>query len=158
MKKSGFGILLLILFTVEGALAQEYTQINWAYQLSKTALQPGEEAELIVTASVKKGWLLYGSDFKADIGPQPTTFEFVPNGTFSPVGPIVAVSPQSKRDKTWDIDVTYFTRQAEFRQTIRIDRLDYFFTGYITGQVCHETKGLCVPFRQAFHFDPLQTK
>ncbi|PQA54456.1 protein-disulfide reductase DsbD domain-containing protein [Siphonobacter curvatus] len=153
MKKVWTG-LALFLASVTLLWAQENKQITWEYHLSKTALQPGDEVDLILTAKVEKGWLLYSSDFVADVGPQPTAFEFVSNGTFSPVGPVVPVDPLTKKDKTWDLDVSYFTKRAEFRQKVRIDKLDYFFTGYITGQVCHEKKGLCVPFRQAFNFDP----
>ncbi len=154
MRKIWTGLVVL-LASVTSLWAQESVpQLEWSYALAKTALQPGDEVELIVKAKVEKGWSLYSSDFKADIGPQPTHFEFVSNGTYSVLGPVVPISPQTKKDKTWEMDVSYFTKQAEFHQKVRIDKLDYFFTGYITGQVCHDKKGLCVPFRQAFNFDP----
>jgi hypothetical protein len=156
MRKVLFFLLPALLWAGAG-FAQDRKEAQWSYRLSRTALQPGDEAELIFTAKLEKGWQLYSTDFKADIGPQPTRFEFVSNGTFEVLGDVTPVSPLHKKDKTWEIDVSFFTRQAEFRQKVRIDKLDYFFTGFIHGQLCNEKNGVCIPFRQAFQFDPTLT-
>lgn len=120
--------------------------------IKEDLLQSGDQIDLIFTATLEKDWYVYSSDFKADIGPQPTTFEFMPDDSFEFIGSIEPVSPKRKKDKTWDIDVSYFDAKAEFRQRIRILKPDYGARGVIKGQYCSEKKGLCIPFEQVFGF------
>ncbi|GAB3989620.1 hypothetical protein GCM10028807_14920 [Spirosoma daeguense] len=121
-------------------------------KLNERILEPGDQIDLVFTATLDKDWLVYSSDFKADIGPQPTTFEFMPDDTFELVGSIQPIAPQWKNDKTWDVKVSYFTPKAEFRQRIRVLKPDYGVRGIIQGQYCSEKQGLCIPFQQRFGF------
>lgn len=157
-----YRLLHLVVFTLllTGARPSQDTEepvAQWSFttfptQLKEDVLEPGDQIDLVFTATLDKEWLLYSSDFKADIGPQPTTFEFMPDDTFELVGGIQPVSPKWKQDKTWDINVSYFTPKAEFRQRVRLLKADYGIRGVIQGQYCSEKKGLCVPFQQRFGF------
>lgn len=120
--------------------------------IKENLLESGDQIDLIFTATLDKDWLVYSSDFKADMGPQPTTFEFMPDDTFEFVGSVEPIAPKRKKDKTWDTEVSYFTPKAEFRQRIRVLKPDYGVRGIIRGQYCSEKKGLCVPFEQIFGF------
>lgn len=126
---------------------------TWGFAATATSAMPGQEIDLIFRAKLDKDWLTYASDFEGDVGPQPTAVEFLPNGTFEPVGPLVSVGAKRKVDKTWGTEVGYFTGRAEYRQRVRILRFDYFFTGVIRGQWCSEKKGLCVPFEEVFSLE-----
>lgn len=153
MKRNFLRLVLLLAAVLFGASGQAQDGGRWTYAASAPSAKPGDEIELIFRAKLAKDWLTYASDFTADLGPQPTTVEFVENGTIEPIGPLVSVAPKRKKDKTWGTDVSYFSQQAEFRQRVRVLRFDYFFTGFIRGQWCSEKKGVCVPFEEAFHLE-----
>ncbi|MBD2705549.1 hypothetical protein IC229_33380 [Spirosoma sp. BT702] len=152
--------LVVLTFLLTGARHHQDSEepvAQWKFTtfptgLKEDVLEPGDLIDLVFTATLDKEWLLYSSDFKADIGPQPTTFEFMPDDTFELVGGVQPVSPKWKQDKTWDVKVSYFTPKAEFRQRVRLLKADYGIRGVIQGQYCSEKKGLCVPFQQRFGF------
>lgn len=115
-------------------------------------LEAGDEFDLVFTARLDKEWLLYSSDFKGDVGPQPTAFYFEPDHSFETVGEVIPVAPKRKKDRVWETDVSYFTQKAEFRQRIRLLTSDYRVTGMIKGQLCSEKNGVCVMFERLFLF------
>ncbi|MEA5426580.1 MULTISPECIES: protein-disulfide reductase DsbD domain-containing protein [Arcicella] len=146
-------IIVVLILSFVSAKAQQVNQIaNWKYTYSNPNFKVGDEVELIFTANIEKGWSLYSNDFKADIGPQPTTFWFAENGSFEYDGKITPVAPLKKLDKNWGFEVTYFKDKAEFRTRVRIveHALDIF--GGIKGQFCNDKKGVCIPFEQKFQF------
>lgn len=148
--------LLLLCSTCWSAQAQQDVDVNnvtkWQFKFANEQFNQGEEIEIIFLATIEKGWSLYSSDFKADIGPQPTEFEFAENGSFAVTKAISAVSPLTKVDKTWGTQITYFTQKAEFRSKVRIEEINYDVTGTIRGQLCNDKKGVCIPFQKTFHF------
>jgi len=113
--------------------------------IKENLLESGDQIDLIFTATLDKDWLVYSSDFKADMGPQPTTFEFMPDDTIEFIGSVEPVSPKRKKDKTWDTEVSYFTPKAEFHQRIRVLKPDYGVRGVIRGQYCSEKKRVMYP-------------
>lgn len=156
-----FLLLVSLVVALSGArqrvLITEKPVARWTFTTSpsdikENLLESGDQIDLIFTATLDKDWLVYSSDFTADMGPQPTTFEFMPEDSFEFVGSIEPVSPKRKTDKTWNTEVSYFAPRAEFRQRIRILKPDYGVRGIIRGQYCSEKKGLCIPFEQLFTF------
>ncbi len=115
-------------------------------------LEPGDEIDLIFTATLDPEWCVYSTDFSADAGSQTTTFEIIPDDSFEGVGGIRSVEPRRKKDKAGNMEVSYFASKAEFRQRIRVLSPDYIVKGVIRGQYCNEKKRLCLPFEQLFVF------
>ncbi|MFC0181639.1 Disulphide bond corrector protein DsbC [Pseudarcicella hirudinis] len=135
------------------ANAQQIDQLtSWKFNFANQNFNVGDEVELVFTTSIEKGWSLYSSDFNADIGPQPTTFLFAENGSFEFGGKITPISPLKKTDKNWGTEVSYFTQKAEFRAKVRIVEHSFDIFGSIKGQVCHDKKGICIPFEKTFQF------
>jgi thiol:disulfide interchange protein DsbD len=153
VKKLVFSLLSWMLF--QSAIGQDWAAndepvATWSLRLDKPDAQVGETAELIFTASLARNWQMYSSDFQADIGPQPTQFAFVPDESFEAVGELRAISPKKKQDATWGTEISYFVKQAEFRQKITVHKKQLAIRGTIKGQFCHEKNGLCKLFEQPF--------
>ncbi|MES2520160.1 MAG: protein-disulfide reductase DsbD domain-containing protein [Bacteroidota bacterium] len=147
--------ILSLIFTliVSCGFAQEADKITqWQFKFAQNDFRVGEDVEVIFLATIEKGWSLYSSDFKSDMGPQPTEFEFSENGTFALLKAINPITPLKKIDKNWGTDITYFTQKAEFRSKVRIEENKYDVAGTIRGQLCNDKKGVCVPFQKDFHF------
>jgi thiol:disulfide interchange protein DsbD len=149
-------VILLVLATLTTAFVGDETGAKWTFTTSPTTLpselEVGDEFDLIFTAKLDKEWLLYSSDFKGDVGPQPTAFYFEPDDSFETVGEVKPIAPKRKKDRVWETDISYFTQRAEFRQRIRLLKPDYHVTGVIKGQLCSEKNGVCVPFERLFLF------
>src|SRR6186713_690396 len=110
-------ILLFALVTF--ARAAEDPALVWHSQLSATAPLVGDTVEVVVTAALPVHALVYSSDFKSDIGPQPTTLDLGGSEGIAAVGPVRSIAAKRKTDKTWDIELGYFETRAELRQTVR---------------------------------------
>lgn len=149
-------VTLLLSAIVATAFVGDEPGAKWTFTTSPATLpnelEVGDEFDLVFTARLGKEWLLYSSDFKGDVGPQPTAFYFEPDDSFEPVGEVKPVAPKRKKDRVWETDVSYFTQKAEFRQRIRLLKPDYRVSGVIKGQLCSEKNGVCVPFERLFLF------
>ncbi len=144
-------ILFLALLTSLTTSAQDATDISkWKVALSNASAKPGEEVELIFSAAIDKNWKLYSSDFKNDIGPLPTEFQFSEGNSYKLLGGITPVQPKKTTDPTWDVAYTYFTEKAEFRQKIKLTKKDFVVKGTIKGLLCSNVDGVCIPFRESF--------
>lgn len=128
---------------------REASPVQWTFALARPAAV-GEEVEIIITAQIAPHWIVYSSDFKAELGPQPTRLVLEAADAFRPVGEFSSVGAQRKKDKTWDTEFGYFERRAEFRQKVKILQPAPVIAGRITGQLCNERDGTCTLFEQAF--------
>ncbi len=149
-------IQLVGLLTLLTAFRADEPGATWAFTITPTVpadkLEAGDELDLVFTARLEKEWLMYSSDFRGDVGPQPTAIYFEPDDSFETVGEVTPVAPKRKKDRVWETEISYFTQKAEFRQRIRLLKPDYHITGVIKGQLCSEKKGVCVPFERLFLF------
>lgn len=149
MKNSLPVLFLLAAFSLSLVRAEETKALHWRFELKPSA-GADNSAELILTADIEEHSLVYSSDFKADIGPQPTSVDLTAGEGIEAVGPLVSVQPKRKKDKTWDIELGYFETRAEFRQKVKLLRKDYAARGTIAGQLCNEADGTCTLFTQSF--------
>lgn len=143
-----FGWAVLLAATLVAQPASKPAQ--WSIALSQPAAAVGEEIDVIVTARVAAHWIVYSSDFKAEIGPQPTQVIFDPSDAFRPIGEVTSVNPRRKKDQTWDTEFGYFEGRAEFRQKIKVLKAGFVVTGRIKGQLCNERDGTCTLFDEKF--------
>ena len=125
-------------------------KVQWHVTLTPANPKPGDDVEVIFSADISKGWILYSSDFHLDIGPLPTRFTFDANPALSPVGAIRPVEPKHKKDRSLGGEYTYFAGHAEFRQKAKVVAPLNGVSGRIDGQTCFEESGLCELFRETF--------
>jgi thiol:disulfide interchange protein DsbD len=141
-------ILGLGLLSLPFLRAERTEAIHWQARLSPAAPVAGDIVELVVSADLAPHAVVYSSDFKSDIGPQPTALDLTGSEGIEVVGDARSVEPKRKKDKTWDIELGYFETHAEVRQQVRILRADFVVRGTIAGQLCDEKEGTCTLFNQ----------
>jgi thiol:disulfide interchange protein DsbD len=124
--------------------------LTWRVDLVPQSARPGDEAELVFSAAIAHGWILYSCDFSAAMGPRPARFNFEANQAVAFLGPVRAVNALRRKDKTWGTQYRYFEKQAEFRQKVRVVTRPLSINGHIDGQTCHEEDGLCMLFHKQF--------
>jgi thiol:disulfide interchange protein DsbD len=136
---------------ISGAAAWGQEQpLRWHVEVVPAQAKPGDEVEVVFTADIGAGWILYSSDFSVEIGPRPAKFIFEPNPSLSLLGPVQALHSQRKKDHTFGTEYAYFEKRAEFRQKARLLAPLTPVSGRIEGQTCYEESGLCELFRENF--------
>ncbi len=142
-------LIILGLAVAFPALTQIVDPVSWNYKVKKT----GENtAELIVEANIEPGWHLYGQDF-ASGGPVRTNFTFDKSEHYELIGETVATpEPKNEFDEIFQMDVTYFSDKAIFKQKVRLlTEKSFTITGNTEYQVCQDDK--CVYFNPNFKFN-----
>ena len=144
-------ILLFVGFVGFTGMAQKITPAKWSWTLEPLNPTLGQSAEIIFKVKIDKGWYLYSSDFDKELGPVVTTIKIKEGLGVSLDGPLRAINPHSKFDKEiWNGTYTYFTEEAEFRQTVKISSDSWKIDGSYDAQTCSNESGLCVPIKGPF--------
>lgn len=126
------------------------TGLEWQWRVEPSAVKAGDEAEIVFSAAIPDGLILYSSDFEAELGPRPAKFVFEANDAVELQGPVTAVASQRKKDKVFGTEYSYFSNRAEFRQKVRVLKAGTNLTGRINGQTCEEKDGVCLLFKEPF--------
>ncbi len=145
--------LLFFVLTSLTATAQILQPAQWSFELSQPKAAVGEEVDLIFRVAIQDEWYLYSSDFDPELGPMVTEFTFTPSDQYALVGKVKPVGAKEKYDDIWEGTYTYFTKTAEFRQTIKVLSSDLKkIEGSYAYQVCTDVDGQCIPFEEDFTF------
>ncbi len=139
-------------------LAQVLRPIQWESKTSANEVRVEETIELIFTAKIDEGWYLYSNDFDPNLGPMVTSFEFASNDTYSLVGKKpTPIGAKKKFDaEIWNGEYTYFIKNAEFRQKVKILKENPKIQVTANYQVCSDESGKCIPLEDDFIFDKIK--
>jgi thiol:disulfide interchange protein len=151
--------LFLLLFCVSAAsFGQILKPAKWTTEVSKNPVKIGDEIELIFKTTIDEGWYMYANDFDPDCGPLLTELIFPEKKNFELAGKTIAVNSSEKKDENFpDCEVIrYFKKTGEFRQKIKVTGNPLSISGSITGQVCTDLDGRCIPFEEDFLFENIQ--
>ena len=129
---------------------QNQPPAHWHVTFAPADAKAGDEVEIVFTADIAPGWILYSSDFNLLIGPRPAKFTFDENAGLALVGAIQPVNPRWKTDRSLGGKYSYFAEHAQFRQKARLVESTGNVSGRITGQTCFEESGLCQLFQEKF--------
>ena len=109
--------LLMIVFLISAsAYAQIETPVKWSYASKKL---PGNEAVILLRASIQDGWHIYSLYMKSD-GPVKTSFVFAPSTEYALIGKTTGPKPILKYEDALKMHIGYFEKTATFQQKIKI--------------------------------------
>lgn len=138
MKKTLFTLFALVL--VLGVQAQIMDPVHFSSEL-KTG--NGQEAEIVFTAKIDKGWHVYSTDI-GEGGPIEASFNVVRMegaelvGKLTPKGNVI-----KKIDNLFDMEVKFFENEATFVQKIRFTKPEYDIDCYLEYGACNDQS--CLP-------------
>ena len=146
MKKLLFPLFLL-LFAV-AVQAQIQDPVKFKSELKTLA---ADEAEVVFTAAIDKGWHVYSTDL-GDGGPISATFNVEKISGAEVVGKLKPVGKEiSTFDKLFEMKVRYFENTAQFVQKLKLTGGAYRLEGYLEYGACNDEN--CLPPTQvAFQF------
>ena len=138
MKKLLFPFVLL-LFAV-AVQAQIQDPVKFKSELKTVA---ADEAEVVFTAAIDKGWHVYSTDL-GDGGPISATFNVEKIFGAEVVGKLKPVGKEiSTFDKLFEMKVRYFENMAQFVQKLKLTGGAYQIEGYLEYGACNDEN--CLP-------------
>jgi thiol:disulfide interchange protein len=140
MKKSIF-LLGLLAFLTHTLSAQIEKPVTWSF--SKRAKGEGKW-ELHFKATIAPTWHVYSQFLESEKGPVATTFSFENNSSYKRIGKVKEPKSKTEYDANFEMNVSYFEREAEFIQEIEVlSSTPIAVKGYLNFMTCHE--GQCLP-------------
>ena len=138
MKKLLFPLFLL-LFAV-AVQAQIQDPVKFKSELKTLA---ADEAEVVFTAAIDKGWHVYSTDL-GDGGPISATFNVEKISGAEVAGKLKTVGKEiSTFDKLFEMKVRYFENTAQFVQKLKLTGGAYQLEGYLEYGACNDEN--CLP-------------
>ncbi|KAF1687057.1 disulfide bond formation protein DsbD [Pseudoxanthomonas broegbernensis] len=146
---AGIALALVLAAAALPLRAQDAGELEWQWRAEPVA--GTHDVELVFTAPIRHGWIVYGSDFEAgDFGPRPARVAVHAGGEVLQPARSVGAHARSDRNFAGEYRYTYFADAATFRQRVRVEPGAREVSGVLNGQSCHEESGLCTLFRAPF--------
>lgn len=143
------GLVLASLGLAVSAPAQEPEILDWNWSVEPVTGGAAGSYRIVFRAKIAAGYIIYGSDFEADLGPKPTRVRYAP-GAAEPAGALQSFGTRRRTDPTFRTEYSYFDGVAELAQTVQVPAGATSVGGTIAGQTCHEADGTCALFSQRF--------
>ena len=138
MKKLLFPFVLLLFAVAMQAQIQDPVKFN-----SELKILAADEAEVVFTAAIDKGWHVYSTDL-GDGGPISATFNVEKIFGAEVVGKLKPVGREiSTFDKLFEMKVRYFENTAQFVQKLKLTGGAYQLEGYLEYGACNDEN--CLP-------------
>ena len=138
MKKLLFPFVLLLFAVAVQAQIQDPVKFN-----SELKILAADEAEVVFTAAIDKGWHVYSTDL-GDGGPISATFNVEKIFGAEVVGKLKPVGKEiSTFDKLFEMTVRYFENTAQFVQKLKLTGGAYQIEGYLEYGACNDEN--CLP-------------
>ncbi|MFS2985692.1 cytochrome c biogenesis protein CcdA [Bacteroides uniformis] len=138
MKKLLFPFVLLLFAVAVQAQIQDPVKFN-----SELKILAADEAEVVFTAAIDKGWHVYSTDL-GDGGPISATFNVEKIFGAEVVGKLKPVGKEiSTFDKLFEMKVRYFENTTQFVQKLKLTGGAYQLEGYLEYGACNDEN--CLP-------------
>lgn len=138
MKKLLFPFVLLLFAVAVQAQIQDPVKFN-----SELKILAADEAEVVFTTAIDKGWHVYSTDL-GDGGPISATFNVEKIFGAEVVGKLKPVGKEiSTFDKLFEMKVRYFENTAQFVQKLKLTGGAYQLEGYLEYGACNDEN--CLP-------------
>ena len=138
MKKLLFPFVLLLFAVAVQAQIQDPVKFN-----SELKILAADEAEVVFTAAINKGWHVYSTDL-GDGGPISATFNVEKISGAEVVGKLKPVGKEiSTFAKLFEMKVRYFENTAQFVQKLKLTGGAYQIEGYLEYGACNDEN--CLP-------------
>jgi thiol:disulfide interchange protein DsbD len=116
MAKSFFLMLFFLSLSVfQNSNAQNH--VVWEARFDRAT------SEIVITASIDKGWHLYSINNPEDLGPVPTHIAFDKMKGLKLIGKTIEQEPINAFDPNFGTNVAYHEKKVEFRQKVKIKKL-----------------------------------
>jgi thiol:disulfide interchange protein DsbD len=143
---------LLLAFTGAAISQQPPTDsVQWSNSAVPVPGANGERVfRLQFNGRIAPGYIVYGSDFEANLGPNPTRLRLDAKEGVAANGKLLSAGTKAGKDKAFNSAYTYFEGEAQLSQLVAVAPGVKNVAGTIRGQTCYEADGTCQLFSARF--------
>lgn len=117
-------------------LSYAQDEVKWNFSFNS------ETSSIEIKAEIQEGWHLYSQNIDNDLGPIPTSFEFLTNENFKIVGETIEPKPIKEYDENFEGELDFFKTEVVFTQ--KIENISATtISGVVTFMVCNDV--MCMP-------------
>ncbi len=139
MIKKSIAVISFLFLTLL-TFSQIYDPVEWSFSYEKV---DGKNYDLIFTATIEEKSHLYSMNLPEG-GPIPTSFTFEESDDYELVGdPREMNEGEVVFDQAFEMEIKYFSGEAEFRQTISANVDNFSVKGFVTYMACDDER--CSP-------------
>lgn len=121
--------------------AQMYEPVQWTFS---TQMKDASHGEVLMTASIDKGWHMYSHLVNPEIGPTPLSVKWDTLQGVTLDGNLTSdPSPTEKYDDIFGATLSYWSGRVTLRQPFRLTSPDGRIEGSVRFQVCDDSN--CLP-------------
>ena len=131
-----FKILVLLFTLMLSTSSFGQDKVAWSVSVDS------ESSNILVSALIAEGWHLYSQHIDNEIGPIPTTIEFIPNKSYTLIGRTREPESLKEYDKNFEGELNFFKDEVVFEQKFKASK-PAIIDGVITYMVCNDT--MCLP-------------
>ena len=132
--------ILFVSLSVISTFAQNSSPVSWSFESQET--EDGQY-KISLTADIESGWAIY-SQFTAEGGPIPTSFEFEENDNITLIKNVIEPDEKEQKfDELFEIDVIKLKGKPEFYQMAQSSVKGSTLKGFLTYMCCDDSK--CLP-------------
>lgn len=121
-------------------VAEVLEPVSWEFSANKIG---EDEFELLLKGNLGDNWHAYSQYLESMDGPLPTLIEFEPNEQIELIDSTLEENTETHFDTTFDMELTSFSKEAIFKQKIKVKSGNVIVKGNINYMVC--TDGKCLP-------------
>lgn len=134
-------LVLPFLLICNFVFSQIQEPVKWHFSINKIS---ETEAELLLKATIDKGWHVYSMNQESDQGPIALTFNFEKDNNYSLDGKIFEPTPEKMYDKNFEMNVKFYEHEVTYKQKIKILTQNTFsIKGLLNFQTCDDK--MCLP-------------
>lgn len=128
---------------------------KWKVAYSKSEVKIGDKVDIIISVEIEDDWYIY------TVGENPpyASIDFASHPSYSLEGKIKqGQGIKQKYDDNLEMDVKYYEKKAEFRQTVKILKANPVIKIEVQGQACSVLNGQCVLVPRVKEYEPGKIK
>lgn len=141
----------LIAVSWNATAQQPPAAVQWSNTARPVQSASGERLyRLEFTGRIAPGYIIYGSDFEANLGPNPTRLRLEAKQGVVANSKLQSTGTRAGTDKAFKTPYTYFEGEAKLSQVVTVAAGVTRVAGTLRGQTCYETDGTCALFSTRF--------
>jgi thiol:disulfide interchange protein DsbD len=135
-------IFTILILSVSVFFSQAQNPVSWSFNAKKTG---DKTYEVVLTATIQKGWHLYSQTQPEDAIAIPTEIIFNKNPLVTAEGKIKELGKLEKfHDKTLDVTANQYSNKVDFVQVVKLrGNAKTNISGTVEFQTCNDEK--CLP-------------
>lgn len=131
-----FRLVTLFLLGLISNFTFSQENVSWSLHYDNSS------ESIMIEADIAEGWHLYSQNIDENVGPIPTSFEFMGNTEIQILGKTTEPQSITKYDENFGGELSFFEDKVVFNQKVKVSN-STILKGIVTYMICNDE--ICLP-------------